>query len=181
MKQLIEVANAEGQKQCDKCRRVVSLLQGCNHIKCACSFEFCYECGKKVSRDPVYGGKNCSPKSTCSLLSHRRLRTPMLNLIQWKTCTCQIWDEARLLARANVIVDRNEPQAIGLVREAAVDAVVRHINYQHESDDDDCDHEWERIDGGHECDECGDELPYFIWRCEECEIYACTRCRYNKL
>ena len=32
--------------RCPKCQRVVERMSGCNHIKCICRQEFCYNCGK---------------------------------------------------------------------------------------------------------------------------------------
>ncbi|KAH7391262.1 hypothetical protein BKA64DRAFT_626226 [Cadophora sp. MPI-SDFR-AT-0126] len=96
--------------------------------------------------------------------------------VAWKNCRCEIWEENRLLDRANEIAARN-PQPNGPARQHQVAAIARAVIENHECDHDD----WERVDGEWECDECGDELPFFIWRCTQCDIDACTRCRYNVL
>ncbi|KAL2063577.1 hypothetical protein VTL71DRAFT_5382 [Oculimacula yallundae] len=96
--------------------------------------------------------------------------------VAWKNCPCPVWDENRLLERANQIADRN-PQPVGPARQEQVAAIAREVFENHE-----CDHdEWERIDGEEDCEECGDELPYFIWRCRDCDFDACSRYRYNVL
>ncbi|KAL6870554.1 hypothetical protein J3F83DRAFT_736752 [Trichoderma novae-zelandiae] len=44
---VLRVAEDNGWKRCYRCRRVVSLSHGCNHIYCHCKAEFCYTCGKQ--------------------------------------------------------------------------------------------------------------------------------------
>ncbi|KAL6820725.1 hypothetical protein V8C40DRAFT_251192 [Trichoderma camerunense] len=44
--EVLRVAGDRGWKRCFKCRRVVELAVGCNHIYCRCKAEFCYTCGK---------------------------------------------------------------------------------------------------------------------------------------
>ncbi|KAL7797219.1 hypothetical protein V8C37DRAFT_370382 [Trichoderma ceciliae] len=41
------VAGDNGWKRCFKCRRMVELTHGCNHIYCHCKAEFCYVCGRR--------------------------------------------------------------------------------------------------------------------------------------
>ncbi|KAH6605967.1 hypothetical protein Trco_005120 [Trichoderma cornu-damae] len=43
----LRVAGDNGWKRCYKCRRMVELTHGCNHIYCHCKAEFCYVCGKR--------------------------------------------------------------------------------------------------------------------------------------
>lgn len=33
-------------RQCRKCKTIIELNQGCNHMTCKCSHQFCYICGK---------------------------------------------------------------------------------------------------------------------------------------
>lgn len=45
-----------------------------------------------------------------------------------------------------------------------------------------CDHrQWKGRGGVHECEECNDTLPLFIYECRQCRILACRRCRFNRL
>lgn len=37
-------------KKCPKCSKLVSKLDGCNHITCACAYEWCWICGGRYSR-----------------------------------------------------------------------------------------------------------------------------------
>jgi len=50
---------AFGYQRCTKCRHYVELKDGCNHITCICSHQFCYECGmdwtpRKKCHCPLY-------------------------------------------------------------------------------------------------------------------------------
>lgn len=66
----------------------------------------------------------------------------------------------------------------GPVDAAELDAVVEQLVNQHE-----CDHDvwWTRIDGEHRCEECSDTLRRFIYRCPQCHLQACARCKLNRL
>ncbi|OQO10538.1 hypothetical protein B0A48_03835 [Cryoendolithus antarcticus] len=44
---LMEQAEAEGWKRCYKCKAMIELKEGCNHITCRCTAEFCFVCGCK--------------------------------------------------------------------------------------------------------------------------------------
>ncbi|KAI5887001.1 uncharacterized protein SCHCODRAFT_0237750 [Schizophyllum commune H4-8] len=44
-RKFFELAKAKGWQQCPKCKRMVELKEGCNHMTCRCSAEFCYKCG----------------------------------------------------------------------------------------------------------------------------------------
>ncbi|PYI02067.1 hypothetical protein BO78DRAFT_410911 [Aspergillus sclerotiicarbonarius CBS 121057] len=94
---------------------------------------------------------------------------------KWKKCTCEVWDENRLLLRAQHVAGRDqvEPPA-----QAEVQRVVQDLLERHE-----CDHEgrWKRINRGQECEECHEYLPDFILECRQCHLRACVRCRMNRL
>lgn len=52
-----------------------------------------------------------------------------------------------------------------------------HLRQNHE-----CAHErWRNRGGPRDCEECGDEMPIFIYECQQCHIMACRRCRYHRL
>ncbi|OAP07782.1 hypothetical protein AXX17_AT2G21160 [Arabidopsis thaliana] len=42
---LKSLANNKMWRQCVKCRHMIELSHGCNHMTCRCGYEFCYECG----------------------------------------------------------------------------------------------------------------------------------------
>ncbi|KAG9003805.1 hypothetical protein FRB93_010821 [Tulasnella sp. JGI-2019a] len=41
---VLELARAENWRRCPSCHVIVELTQGCNHMICACKFEFCFRC-----------------------------------------------------------------------------------------------------------------------------------------
>ncbi|CAH8384507.1 unnamed protein product [Eruca vesicaria subsp. sativa] len=42
---LKSLANDNKWRQCVKCRHMIELSHGCNHMTCRCGYEFCYKCG----------------------------------------------------------------------------------------------------------------------------------------
>lgn len=96
----------------------------------------------------------------------------------WKTCPCPQWDEARLFARAQDIVNR-EPQAAAAQPAQLADRVAEEA--QNLLDNHNCDHEdWERADAG-DCEECGWEAPTYTMVCLQCRLQVCRRCMRNRL
>ncbi|KAE8382829.1 hypothetical protein BDV26DRAFT_304897 [Aspergillus bertholletiae] len=43
----LKMAKKEGWQRCARCRNIVELRSGCNHITCRCGFQFCYICALK--------------------------------------------------------------------------------------------------------------------------------------
>ncbi|CAL1709003.1 unnamed protein product [Somion occarium] len=67
---------------------------------------------------------------------------------------------------------RERPDRARLVREA-----VEHLRVNHE-----CDHlHWKYRQGGGLCETCNHTLPLYLFRCGNCAILACNRCRRNRL
>lgn len=45
--QFVEVAKQKGWQRCYRCKAMVELKEGCNHMTCRCTAEFCMVCGLK--------------------------------------------------------------------------------------------------------------------------------------
>jgi hypothetical protein len=41
----VRIVHTHGWKICRRCKRGVEKMEGCNHLACLCSHEFCYSCG----------------------------------------------------------------------------------------------------------------------------------------
>lgn len=89
----------------------------------------------------------------------------------WKTCRCIQWHDDRLTERTNHVQARQ--RRTGAVEHAVI---RRQIVERHN-----CEHDvWQSTDGG-ECDECGHDMPVFLYRCTECHVEFCRRCRNNRV
>ena len=95
----------------------------------------------------------------------------------WKTCQCEQWLERRLYAEAERRVAAEEigirgigqPQIQGIAgRLHRVFEVTERLRTHHE-----CDHRWQRRDGGGQCGECGDYLKYYLM------VRALIGCRFR--
>ncbi|KAK0740464.1 hypothetical protein B0T18DRAFT_332669 [Schizothecium vesticola] len=98
---------------------------------------------------------------------------------RWKTCSCAQWDEERLVDRAQAIVNRdaNAMNLPAVQRRNLIERERRNLVENHV-----CDHrQWKGRGGVHECEECNNTLPLFIYECRQCRILACRRCRFNRL
>lgn len=98
---------------------------------------------------------------------------------KWKRCMCPVFDERRLLQRAEHIADRpQDPAGLVAPREERVQQIVRNLRERHE-----CGHDgrWERIQGLAVCEHCEDTLEEYILECPQCLLRACNRCKLNRV
>lgn len=103
---------------------------------------------------------------------------------KWKTCTCPVWHENRLIIdMANRAANEQMPRiANDAARQLALDRALEDLR-QHDRV---CDHadngQWEYHDTGElDCEICGYELLQYIFVCTNCQIRACFRCRRNRM
>lgn len=168
--EVLRMAKEQGWQQCKSCKRIVELNTGCYHMSTSPE-------QPPVSIPTARGGNDhgsdrvtaCLCKAEFCYLCGRK----------WKTCHCAQWDERRLFNRAEQIVNRDARYAqLGVMERAQmVNRAVAGLRQNHE-----CRHyDWHFVRGRHECDECHDVLPEFIFTCTRCDIRACKRCRYNRL
>ncbi|KAK4210437.1 hypothetical protein QBC37DRAFT_475004 [Rhypophila decipiens] len=99
---------------------------------------------------------------------------------RWKTCNCAQWQEERLVARANEIVDRNPEARVLPVpqRQQLVQAARQNLLDRHE-----CDHpgRFRRLGGRHTCEMCGGSHKKYILECRRCGVLACQFCRNHRV
>lgn len=123
---------------------------------------------------------------------------------QWKTCQCPVWDEQWLLERAATRAGRLNRQNVGAPnvqngqgaqkggggnanaapefvagqnRARRIEQQLQYLANRHEREHPhqvleyrDADDEWETV-----CEDCGDEMEYFILHCQNCDTDLC-RC-----
>ncbi|KZP08734.1 hypothetical protein FIBSPDRAFT_802690 [Athelia psychrophila] len=58
---LLRLAKKEKWRRCNKCKRMVELISGCNHITCICGGQFCFKCGADwdIKKSGCTRGKGC--------------------------------------------------------------------------------------------------------------------------
>ncbi|CAL9247571.1 unnamed protein product, partial [Arabidopsis halleri] len=56
---LKSLANDQNWRQCVKCRHLIELNQGCNHMICRCGYQFCYKCGVEWKKCQVTCPTGC--------------------------------------------------------------------------------------------------------------------------
>ncbi|KAJ9632406.1 hypothetical protein H2203_000811 [Taxawa tesnikishii (nom. ined.)] len=76
----VEVAKEEGWQKCYNCKAMVELKEGCNHMTCRCTAEFCMLCGAqwKTCDCPWF---NYQPVPEGDRLQHMRIPEP-INIIR---------------------------------------------------------------------------------------------------
>ncbi len=161
--ELLRVAAENGWQRCYSCRRLVELEVGCNHM----SASFCPLNGDRIML-------------TCACIACRcGAQFCYICGATWKTCLCDQWNEERLLTRANAIVDRDvgARQLDDGRRATQLERERQNLIENHQ-----CRHlDWRSRGGSHQCEECYDVLPRYIFECLQCRLMACRRCRYNRL
>ena len=154
--ELISLAAAEGWKRCPGCSTFVSLRAGCNHITCACGFEFCFECGIPWERP-----KLC----TCVLYTEE-----MLLRENDRRVHCQEERLGRELApaeRAHIWQDLDVQNQ-------------RAEECSHRSKDTLFLRQFSRSRRRRPCDNCECPIPLFCYECSNCDMRFCHTCRFNR-
>lgn len=163
MQEFLQQAEANQWQRCQKCRAMVELEHGCNHITCAthcnagltgwlkylrlircrCGAQFCYVCGAP-----------------------------------WKICAHPQWDEGRLLRRAEQVFERAEPpRGEGGNDERQIAVLMDELRENHE-----CEHTaWRKVRYPGDCEVCGQFMELYRYGCRRCYLEACDRCRRNRL
>lgn len=169
LRQTQELARGEGWQSCPACRRLIDLTSGCNHmtyvVPALTSSTDC-QLTRHFSRCPC-GAHFCY---VCGLI--------------WRTCNCPYADPARILERAEEVVDLNAPFDLPRAeRQRRVQAVQRDL-LEH----DECEHpgRFQRIfhDGrrkGLRCELCSNRHWKYILQCRHCHINVCEDCRRNRI
>ncbi|XP_010431010.1 PREDICTED: probable E3 ubiquitin-protein ligase rbrA [Camelina sativa] len=57
---LKSLAQNQKWRQCVKCRHLIELNLGCNHMICRCGYQFCYRCGVEWKKSQVICPTGCS-------------------------------------------------------------------------------------------------------------------------
>ncbi|KAI0670091.1 hypothetical protein C8Q78DRAFT_1093558 [Trametes maxima] len=100
---------------------------------------------------------------------------------RWKTCSCTQWDEDRLITAARDRVQRQgvrAPARGGNVEEfrQRVAREAERLRVDHE-----CAHRWVYVSNPGRCDGCGHYLRLFLFNCRWCALWACARCKHNRV
>lgn len=163
VQEVLRLASESGWQRCRNCRQMVELDMGCYHM----SEKYCPVKRKRNEKGVADKNLACFCKAEFCYVCGE----------PWKTCSCAQWDENRLVARANAIVDRGGYRPGFAARQQAVARERRNLIENHQ-----CDHGvWGSRMGRNRCEECYDTLPDYIYECRQCHLLACRRCRFNRL
>ncbi|KAF2008479.1 hypothetical protein BU24DRAFT_360149, partial [Aaosphaeria arxii CBS 175.79] len=152
---VVSLGQQEGWQRCYKCRTMVELDHGCNHMRCVCSAEFCYLCGArwKTCRCDQWNEDRLVARARAD-----RIDPPAERVEQF--------------AITDLEVDR-------LVREMAetlrANHECRHRGWLTRI---------EGMQGSgtrFQCEMCSRRHSKFILRCPRCHIEICAGCRRNRL
>ncbi|KAK2036234.1 IBR finger domain-containing protein [Colletotrichum somersetense] len=167
-----------GQRTCTMCKGAEHQNQDCVQdiltqnlleVAAASGWQRCFSCRTIVELDHGCNHMTCRCGAQFCYVCG----------LQWKTCSCEQWNEERLYARANVIVNRDANAFLldheGRARRVEREAQNLVINHQ-------CLHDtWRSRSGSYRCEECHDRLSVYIYECARCRIRTCRRCRFNRL
>lgn len=103
--------------------------------------------------------------------------------VQWKNCTCDVWEERNLLNRAEQVVDRDAYRPMAPPeRQRRVVEMRQELQANHE-----CNHpgRWEKQMGysrqGFKCEICYTRHWKYILKCRRCHLVACEECRRHRV
>lgn len=82
-----------------------------------------------------------------------------------------------LLRRARDIAHRDAVPGAAAPGEGQIQQIANFLLERHDYDHRD---QWDRIRGGHVCEECDDFLDKYILQCRQCMLQACRRCAHTR-
>eukprot|EP00899_Mesostigma_viride_P017372 jgi/Mesvir1/25636/Mv01854-RA.1 len=141
---VLQLAESQQWKRCPQCSVIIQLTVGCNHMVCNCGKHFCYNC-----------------RDSWDQKANRCVRG------------CNVWDEDRLVARAEHQLGPQLQQMPAEMRQGAIRGHMARIREAHA-----CEHRWKgaSVRYGETCSECNWEPPVFIKLCHLCGDRRCRRC-----
>jgi len=183
-----EIKDLHGYQQCYRCRSVVELDFGCNHISCRCGAEFCYVCGTKW--------KECK----CSLWDESKLYREGRERVE-AMLRNQDRNQHLLNPLAPLADSREEGKAVALRSNSNVaplfpnsqndhfESLLKSLNDRlRHTDHMECRHVWCQEDvkqfggGGTLCQHCRKFWMYtYRYHCHKCEVSACATCRFHRI
>ncbi|RYP70109.1 hypothetical protein DL769_005086 [Monosporascus sp. CRB-8-3] len=199
LQRVLQLAREQGWQRCQNCWGMVELNTGCNHMTCRCGFQFCYICGARWKTcqcehwdehrlleraeqiDARDRDRDRNDEDAAAAAPQEVVRPAEAAAAPGGEIVRPTWRqrEALLQGEREAARLREEREAARLQeeREARLEALMRDLIANHE-----CEHElWRGRRGPRACEECGDEMPLFIYECRQCHIMACRRCRYHRL
>ncbi|RYO73876.1 hypothetical protein DL764_011042 [Monosporascus ibericus] len=202
LQQVIQLARDQGWQRCQNCWGMVELNMGCNHMTCRCGFQFCYVCGSRWKtcqcehwdehrlleraqqidardrdrdREDEDAAAAAAPREEAVLPVEAAAGQQHEEGLDARLERLMRPVEAAAAPREEVVLPVEA--AARQQHEARIERLMRHLVANHE-----CEHElWRGRRGPRACEECGDEMPLFIYECRQCHIMACRRCRYHRL
>lgn len=128
----------------------------------------------------------CFPKDLMLIFRRCFCKTEFCFLCStpWKHCKCPQWVEARLLFRAERVVARtDEDPRVVQQRIGELGATCQHDDlYKHYLPEPNFDAEGDAVPRPDQiCDECGDDMWYFMYVGCGCGLQICRACLYHRL
>ncbi|KAI2463784.1 hypothetical protein F4781DRAFT_106431 [Annulohypoxylon bovei var. microspora] len=196
LQQVVQLAQNELWQRCQNCSAMVELDTGCNHMTCRCKYEFCYVCGSRWKTCDCPHWEESRLYARAAQIDARNQPRPQPNPVVAQQpqralpVMAMVEDEEEELRmaeeRLRMIEEARERQFAEEFRiqeqerqehRQRLEKFMADLRNNHE-----CDHErWMNQRGPHECEQCGDVMPLFIYECRQCHIMACRSCRYHVL
>lgn len=154
-KDLMEMAEEMGWKQCPNCKMMIELSTGCNHMTCeSCKHGFCFKCLRPWDKK----------SGLCT------------------SGNCEVWDEDRLLESGEARVVAEE-HARGFVFQPEQRRARMNYHTSALQTNETCYHEWTRRDGYFgACERCGYDLWAYAMVCNsDCSSTVCYTCAHHRI
>ncbi|KAF8248698.1 hypothetical protein K440DRAFT_599895 [Wilcoxina mikolae CBS 423.85] len=154
LQMVLHTASEEGWQRCFRCRAMVELDYGCNHMTCKCRAEFCYLCGVEW--------KMCE----CAQWDEG-------NLLR---CAEQLVDRVVVAGEPVVATEDRAYRVRGMVEELRDRHDCRHLGRWIKVERN-CGYRRHPFT----CEICNAHFFKFILQCRHCQLQACQTCRGHRI
>lgn len=173
--EILRITEKNGRKKCSSCHMAVELTFGCDHIsKVGCGF-FNFQVDRNVHTGslPILSLNPSMFVQSGILLTLWTIMANMQIPFLGRRVPASLWTAPNVAVNGAAARRPNAETN----RTAVVDRVkrnlVRNTHCRHLS--------WTCRRGRHECEQCHDVPPVFMFECHGCSILACGRCEYHRL
>ncbi|XP_023640775.1 LOW QUALITY PROTEIN: ATP-dependent RNA helicase DEAH12, chloroplastic [Capsella rubella] len=140
---LQSLANNNMWRQCVKCRHLIELSSGCNHMTCRCGYEFCYQCGIEWKEDQKLA------RPVAKVLVMMKMTTMMImtqNILVKRICV-NATSTTRVTAGMTSKIFYDNAQEQTLIIDPDVVQEYEDFTTEEVNDDDGNDYVWDDYDG----------------------------------
>ncbi|KAI9722878.1 MAG: hypothetical protein M1812_001326 [Candelaria pacifica] len=170
--EVLKLGRDEGWQRCFRCRHLIAISHGCNHMQCSCGAEFCYVCAAPWKRCecPMMFGEEDGDEAFIDENADED------EVVEWEAARHDDDDDDPHLGTDwwtdTEGADANDPRPEPQLEAEPVVRVPRVFTEEQQV----CTHSFRQGWPASICHRCQWQADYFIMACQHCAVTVCRDC-----